>query len=56
MQPGMSVFPVARRAGISLCQLFAWKRRMFERGHVALEVDEDVVAALQAARAGEACP
>lgn len=45
MQPGMSVSYVARRAGISPSQLFAWKRRMLEGGHAAVEADEDVVAA-----------
>lgn len=45
MQPGMSVSYVARRAGISASQLFAWKRRMLEGGHAAVEADEDVVAA-----------
>ena len=45
MQPGMSVSYVARRAGISPSQLFAWKRRMLEGGHPAVEADEDVVAA-----------
>lgn len=43
MQPGMSVSYVARRAGISPSQLFAWKRRMLEGGHAAVEADEDVV-------------
>lgn len=45
MQPGMGVSYVARRAGISPSQLFAWKRRMLEGGHAAVEADEDVVAA-----------
>lgn len=45
MQPGMSVSYVPRRAGISPSQLFAWKRRMLEGGHAAVEADEDVVAA-----------
>lgn len=45
MQPGMSVSYVARCAGISPSQLFAWKRRMLEGGHAAVEADEDVVAA-----------
>lgn len=45
MQPGMSVSYVARRAGISPSQLFAWKRRMLEGGHAAVQADEDVVAA-----------
>ena len=45
MQPGMGVSCVARRAGISPSQLFAWKRRMLEGGHAAVEADEDVVAA-----------
>lgn len=42
MQPGMSVSYVARRAGISPSQLFAWKRRMLEGGHAAVQADEDV--------------
>ena len=47
MQPGMSVSFVARRAGIAPSQLFAWKRRMLEGGHTAVEADEDVVGASQ---------
>jgi transposase len=47
MHPGMSVSFVARRAGISPSQLFAWKRRMLEGGQVAVEADEDVVGASQ---------
>jgi putative transposase len=43
MQPDMSVSCVARRAGISPSQRFAWKRRMLEGGHAAVEADEDVV-------------
>jgi transposase len=43
MQPGMSVSFVARRAGIAPSQLFAWKRRMIEGGHAAVQADEDVV-------------
>lgn len=43
MQPGMSVSYVARQAGIAPSQLFAWKRRMLEGGHAAVEADEDVV-------------
>jgi transposase len=45
MQPGMSVSFVARQAGISPSQLFAWKRRMLEGGHAAVQADEDVVGA-----------
>jgi len=45
MQPGHSVSLVARRAGISPSQLFAWKRRMLEGGTVAVQTDEDVIAA-----------
>jgi len=41
--PGMSVSFVARRAGIAPSQLFAWKRRMIEGGHAAVQADEDVV-------------
>ena len=47
MQPGMGVSFVARRAGITPSQLFAWKRRMLEGGQVAVEGDEDVVGASQ---------
>lgn len=43
MQPGMSVSFVARQAGVSPSQLFAWKRRMLEGGHAAVQADEDVV-------------
>jgi transposase len=43
MQPGMSVSYVARRAGVSPSQLFAWKRRMLEGGFEAVRADEDVV-------------
>ena len=43
MQPGMSVSFVARRACVSPSQLFAWKRRMLEGGHAAVQADEDVV-------------
>ena len=45
MQPGLSVSYVARRAGIAPSQLFAWKRRMLEGGAIAVQADEDVVAA-----------
>jgi transposase len=47
MQPGMSVSYVARRAGVSPSQLFAWKRRMLEGGQAAVHADEDVVGASQ---------
>lgn len=47
MQPGMSVSYVARRAGISPSQLFAWKRRMLEGGRAAVHADENVVGASQ---------
>jgi transposase len=43
MQPGMSVSFVARQAGVSPSQLFAWKRRMLEDGYAAVQADEDVV-------------
>jgi transposase len=43
MQPGMSVSFVARQAGVSPSQLFAWKRRMLEGGHAAVQADEEVV-------------
>ena len=36
VQPGMSVSLVARLAGISPTQRFAWKRRMLEGGHAAV--------------------
>jgi len=45
LQPGMSVSFVARQAGISPSQLVAWKRRMIEGGHAAVQADEDVVGA-----------
>ncbi|OQM76225.1 transposase [Pseudaminobacter manganicus] len=45
MQPNMSVSYVARCAGISPSQLFAWKGRMLEGAHAAVEADEDAVAA-----------
>ena len=45
LQPGMSVSFVARQAGISPSQLFAWKRRMLKGGHAAVQADEDVVGA-----------
>ncbi|RUV45257.1 hypothetical protein EOA85_35945 [Mesorhizobium sp. M5C.F.Ca.IN.020.29.1.1] len=35
MQHGMSVSYVARRAGISPSQLFAWKRRIFAYSEAA---------------------
>ena len=47
MQPGRSVSYVARQAGISPSQLFAWKRRMLEGGHASVHADEDVVGASQ---------
>ena len=43
----MSVSYVARRAGISLSQLFAGKRRMLEGGRAAVQADEGVVGASQ---------
>lgn len=46
-QPGMIVSYVARRAGISPSQLFAWKQRMLEGGHAAVQADEDVVGSFQ---------
>lgn len=45
MQAGSSVSLVARRAGVSPSQLFAWKRRMLEGGTTAVQADDDVVAA-----------
>lgn len=47
VQPVMSVSFVARQAGISAFQLFAWKRRMLEGGHAAVQADEDIVGAPQ---------
>ena len=38
---------MARRAGKYRSQLFAWKRRMLEDGHAAIQADEDVVGASQ---------
>jgi transposase len=43
LESGMSVSFVARRAGISPSQLFAWKRRMADGGYTAVEADEDVI-------------
>ena len=45
MQPGRSVSYVARKAGVSPSLLFAWKRRMLDGGAVAVQADDDVVAA-----------
>lgn len=45
VEPGHSVSLVARRAGMTPSQLLAWKRRMLEGGTVAVQADEDVVAA-----------
>lgn len=39
---------VARRYGISPSLLFAWKRRMLEGGHQAVQADEDVVGTSRA--------
>lgn len=50
MRPGMSVSYVARRAGFSPSQLFAWKRRMLEGGTTAIQADDDVVGATPGAR------
>ena len=48
MQPGMSVSSVARRAGIAPSQLFAWKRRMLEGGHLLEDLGFHGFAAEQA--------
>lgn len=45
MQPGSSVSLVARRAGVSPSLLFGWKRRMLEGSAIAVQADDDVVAA-----------
>ncbi|GJE42506.1 hypothetical protein AEGHOMDF_1678 [Methylobacterium soli] len=45
MQPGMTVSAVARMHGISPSLLFGWRRRMAEGGQVAVQADEEVVAA-----------
>ena len=45
MQPGMTVSAVAREHGISPSLLFKWRQLMTEGGRVAVNVDEDVVAA-----------
>ena len=39
----MSVSFVARQAGVSPSQLFAWKRRVLEGVHASVQADEDVV-------------
>ena len=45
MQPGMTVSAVARMHGISPSLLFGWRRRMAEGGQVAVQADDEVVAA-----------
>ncbi|MGU3423116.1 transposase, partial [Methylobacterium sp. D54C] len=45
MQPGMTVSAVARMHGISPSLLFGWRRRMAEGGQIAVQADEEVVAA-----------
>ncbi|PAP92278.1 MAG: hypothetical protein EOS23_31580 [Mesorhizobium sp.] len=55
MQPGISVSYVARPAGISPSQLFAWKRRMLEGGHAAVQADEDVVGSSRSANWRSGC-
>ena len=45
MQPGMTVSAVARLHGISPSLLFGWRRRMAEGGQVAVQADDEVVAA-----------
>ena len=45
MWPGMTVSAVARIHGLSPSLLFGWRRRMAEGGQVAVQADEEVVAA-----------
>ena len=45
MQPGMTVSAVARMHGLSPSLLFGWRRRMAEGGQVAVQADDEVVAA-----------
>ncbi len=45
MQPGMTVSAVARLHGLSPSLLFGWRRRMAEGGQVAVQADDNVVAA-----------
>ncbi len=45
MQPGITVSAVARMHGISPSLLFGWRRRMAEGGQVAVQADDEVVAA-----------
>ena len=45
MQPGMTVSAVARIHGLSPSLLFGWRRRMAEGGQVAVQADDEVVAA-----------
>lgn len=45
MQPGMTVSAVARLHGLSPSLLFGWRRRLAEGGQVAVQADDDVVAA-----------
>jgi transposase len=45
MQPGMTVSAVARIYGLSPSLLFGWRRRMAEGGQVAVQADDEVVAA-----------
>ena len=45
MQPGMTVSAVARMHNLSPSLLFGWRRRMAEGGQVAVQPDDEVVAA-----------
>ncbi len=45
MQPGMTVSAVARMHGVSPSLLFGWRRRMAEGGQVAVQADDQVIAA-----------
>lgn len=45
MQPGMTVSAVARIHGLLPSLLFGWRRRMAEGGQVAVQADDEVVAA-----------
>ncbi len=44
-RPGMTVSAVARLHGVSPSLLFGWRRRMAEGGQVAVQADDEVVAA-----------
>lgn len=45
MQPGMTVSAVTRMHSLSPGLLFGWRRRMAEGGQVAVQADDEVIAA-----------